>query len=418
MHICVVGAGIIGSTTAWDLAQHGHEVILLESREGVGLETSYANAGQLSYDYVAPLADPSVLPNLPKWLFDRQSPLRFRPRWDLQQWRWGLAFLRACRAATAQRTATQMLSLSYLSRDTLAQWLAQHPMDFAWREAGKLVVYRSPALLEKARRAMLAMHPNQQGVLAQVLDVAACLRHEPALTGFGAKMAGAVYSADSAVGDCHQLVLSLTEGLQNLPTASVRTGARVVALEHARGRIQVARLESGERIPAQHFVLCNALGARPLLRTLGDDVPLYGLKGYSLSLPLQDDQAMAPHVSVTDYERRIVYARIGDTLRIAAMVDMGDTNHAPNPLRIALLKRQVAEIFPEMPLEQAQAWAGLRPSTPDSKPRIGRSKAADNLWLNLGHGALGFTLACGSAVLLRHLMQSVRAPIDPTPFRP
>jgi len=417
MQICIIGAGIIGTATAWELTQHGHDVTLLEAREGVGLETSYANAGQLSYDYVAPLAQPDVLPSLPKWLLDGNSPLRFELRFDSQQWCWGLAFLRACQSSTAQRTAAQMLSLSYLSRDTLAQWRAQQPMDFAWREAGKLVVYRNPAHLEKARRATQAAQTTAHGARTQVLDAAASLQREPALAGFGAQLAGAVYSADSAVGDCHRLSQALAAGLQAMPTAAVRTGARVVALERTRDRIAAARLASGERITAEHFILSNALGARPLLRALGDDVPLYGLKGYSLSLPLPDDPRMAPQVSVTDYERRIVYARIGDTLRIAAMVDMGDTTTRPNPARIALLKRQVADIFPDLRLEQAQAWAGLRPATPDSKPRIGHAKAARNLWLNLGHGALGFTLACGSAVLLRHLIDGSSPPIDPTPFR-
>jgi len=411
MHICIIGAGIIGTTTAWELAQHGHRITLLEAREDAGLETSYANAGQLSYSYVAPLAEPSVLPNLPQWLLDSQSPLQFRPRLDVQQWRWGLAFLSACRADMAQRTKAQMLSLSYLSRDTLAQWQAQTRLDFAWCEAGKLIVYRSRKAWEKAQKAA----QTESG--EEIWDAAKCLRREPALTGLGEQIAGGIYAADSAVADCHALSQCLASKLRALPNASMRTSARVVALERSQGRITTARLASGEHIEADHFVLSNALGACPLLRALGEDVPLYGLKGYSLSVPLTANDS-APHISVTDYERRIVYARIGGVLRIAAMVDMGDTSTQPNPARMALLQRQVAEIFPHLPLEKAQVWAGLRPATPDSKPRIGRSKVATNAWLNLGHGALGFTLACGSAVLLRHLMESSNPPIDTAPFQP
>jgi len=411
MHICIIGAGIIGCTAAWELTQHGHRVTLLEAREEVALETSYANAGQLSYSYVAPLAEPSVLPSLPQWLLHAQSPLQFRPRLDVQQWRWGLAFLSACTADRVQRTKAQMLALSFLSRDTLTQWQAQTPLDFAWREAGKLIVYRSPKAWEKAQK---AAQPDSG---EEIWDAAKCLRHEPALAGLGAQLLGGIYAADSAVADCHALSHTLAHQLSTQPAAQLRTGACVAALERNQGHITAARLANGERIAADHFVLSNALGARPLLRALGDDVPLYGLKGYSLNLPLTAHDS-APHISVTDYERRIVYARIGNSLRIAAMVDMGDTSTQPNPKRIALLKRQVAEVFPHLPLEQAQVWAGLRPATPDSKPRIGRSQVANNLWLNLGHGALGFTLACGSAVLLRHLMEGSHPPIDSTPFQP
>jgi len=416
MHICLIGAGVIGVATAWELAQHGHAVTLLEAREGVGLETSYANAGQLSYSYVAPLADPSVLPQLPKWLLNPNSPLHFQPRLDPQQWRWALAFLCACRGATAQRTAAQLLTLSYLSRDALAQWMARAPLAFDWREAGKLVVYRDPVQWNKARRAVARQ--AQHGAREHVLDAHACLRLEPALAGFGAQLAGGVYAPDAAVGDCHKFCQALAASLQTLPDVTVRPGSRVIALERVQGRIVAARLASGERVAAQHFVLGNALGARQLLRALGDDAPIYGLKGYSLSLPVPQDPALAPRLSVTDYERRIVYARIGGSLRIAAMVDIGNVSAAPTLKRIALLKRQVAEVFPNLPLQHAQPWAGLRPSTPDGRPRIGRCRAASNLWLNVGHGALGFTLACGSAVLLRHLIEGGAPPINPAPFQP
>jgi len=415
LHICIIGGGIIGTTTAWELAQHGHTVTLLESREGVGLETSYANAGQLSYSYVAPLADSGVWADLPKWLLNTDSPLRFRPQFDGHQWRWCLAFLRACTSRAAQQTAKEMLSLSFLSRDTLAQWMAQQPMDFAWCESGKLVLYCNQALLEKAAKAVQAKGESTD---EEILDTAACLQREPALTGFGTRLAGGIYAANSAVGDCHALSQALAETLKTMPTVELRIKAHVAAFEYSKNRIDAARLDNGERITAEHFILANALGARPLLRSLGGDLPLYGLKGYSLSLPLAEHQDMiAPQISVTDYERRIVYARIGNTLRIAAMVDIGDNDMQPYPARIALLKRQVAEIFPNWQLDAAQVWAGLRPATPDGKPRIGHSKVADNLWLNLGHGSLGFTLACGSAVVLRHLLEGIPAPIDSTPFQ-
>ncbi len=442
MHICIIGSGVIGATSAWFLTQAGHQVTLLDAREAPGMETSFANAGQLSYSYVAPLAEPSVIPNLPKWLLDKNSPLRFRPQLDPAQWCWGLSFLQACQSATVKRTTAEMLTLSYLSRDAMASLLEQYAsLEFHHERSGKLIAYRNAELLEKARAqvSLQAEHGSKQ----QILSPAECLTMEPALAGFGSKLAGAVYTPSEAVGDCHMFTQALIAELQRQedspadeaptdapPTGDSHTGTarrqaftlhlntKVAALERHQGRITAARLADGARIHADHFILANALGSRALLRPLGETVPLYPLKGYSLSLPVSEDRDDIPRISVTDYERRIVYARIGNTLRIAAMVDMGDFSTEPNPKRVAQLKSQVNELFPQLDLDQAQVWAGLRPTTPDSKPRIGPSRSASNLWLNVGHGALGFTLACGSAVLLQHLIDGQNPPIAAGPFAP
>lgn len=416
MHICIIGAGVIGVTTAWALAREGHEVTVLESRGEAGLETSYANGGQLSYSYVAPLAEPGVLPSLPTWLLSPDSPLRFRPRLDPGQWCWGAAFLRNCRADVVKRTTAQMLTLSYLSRDTLGEVLAEHPVEFDHRVAGKLIAYRDPALLDKARARVRLQ--AEHGSAQQVLDAAQCVALEPSLASLGDRLAGAVYTEDEAVADCHAFTRGLADSLRGQGKVDLRFNARVARLERAGGRIVAVHLDDGGSVRPDQVVLANALGSRPLLRQLGADAPLYGLKGYSLSLPVAEAGTAVPSISVTDYQRRIVYARIGDTLRIAAMVDMGAADAAPDPGRVDLLKRQVRETFMGIAVERAEVWAGLRPATPDSKPRIGRSRAADNLWLNLGHGALGFTLACGSAALLAAQIAGAKTPIDPAPFLP
>jgi len=416
MHICIIGAGVVGVTTAWALARTGHTVTLLESREQVGLETSYANGGQLSYSYVAPLADPGVLPSLPAWLLAGDSPLRFRPRLDPHQWCWGAAFLRHCRADVVARTTTQLLALSYLSRDTLETLRAEHSIEFDYRIAGKLIAYRDPALLDKARARV--RWQAEQGSRQQVLDAAQCVALEPALASLGNRLAGAVYTDDEAVADCHAFTRDLCASLCQGGQVDVRVNAKAARLERSGGRIVAVHLADGSSVRADQVVLANALGSRALLRPLGVDVPLYGLKGYSLSLPVAEAGTAVPNISVTDYQRRIVYARIGETLRIAAMVDMGASDNAPDPARVALLKRQVRDAFADMALERAEVWAGLRPATPDGKPRIGRSRAADNLWLNLGHGALGFTLACGSALVLAAQIVGAKPPIAPTPFLP
>lgn len=415
MHVCIVGAGVIGTTTAWQLARQGMKVTLLEAGDGPGLGTSYANGGQLSYSYVAPLADPSVLPSLPKWLLDRRSPLRFRPRMDVHQWRWCLRFLRNCDGTTAKRTTAAMLTLSYLSRDTLHRWMDETPLEFHHRSNGKLIAYRSPELLEKARK--LVEYQAAHGAQQKVLSRAESIDLEPSLAGLDTSLAGCIYTPGEEVGDCYLFTKALYDALAKHPQVTIRNHAQVSRLVQREGRIVAAELADGGQIEADQFILANGLGARKLLRQQGGNAMIYGLKGYSLSVPrTQGTEAAAPEISVTDYERRIVYAPIGPVLRIAAMVDIGGDPGAANPQRIGQLKNQVKETFPGLAVDEAVGWSGERPATPDSKPIIGRSKAADNLWLNIGHGALGFTLACGSAALLGAQLQGDRAPIDPRPF--
>ncbi len=427
MRIAVIGAGVIGTTTAWELLRQGHHVVLLEAGPGPGLVTSYANGGQLSYDYVAPLADPGVFADLPKWLLNPASPLRFRPRVDTRQWCWLMAFLQACNGASVRASTTALLQLSYLSRDTLHAWLGETPLEFHHRRNGKLIAYRSPALLEKARKqvAYQARHGSKQ----RILERAESVEIEPALANLGTALAGCVYTPTEEAGDCYLFTRGLFERIQGHPNAETHLNARVARLSVSGTRVTGVVLEGGETVEAEQVVLANGLQSYELLRQHGERVALYGLKGYSLSVPLPDPSSVttqaspsappaAPDISVTDYERRIVYARLGNVLRIAAMVDMGDATAAIRPDRIRHLKNEVHRAFPQLAVEQAEPWAGERPATPEGRPIVGPSRKLANLWLNVGHGALGFTLACGSAVLLRAQMTGNGAtPIDATPFQ-
>ena len=421
MKIAIIGAGVIGSATAWEFLRQGKEVILLEAQEGPGLGTSFANGGQLSYDYVAPLADPGVFQDLPKWLLNPASPLRFRPQLDPRQWCWLMAFLKASNAATVRSSTTALLQLSYLSRDTLHAWMNEAAINFHYQANGKLIAYRSPQLLEKARRQVeyQASHGSRQ----RILNRQEAIELEPALANLGQALAGCVHTPTEEVGDCYLFTRALYERVQAHPSATARSGARVVRLNTRQGKVVSAQLDNGELIEADHFILANGLQGYDLLKQQGETIQLYGLKGYSLSIPLPDqadasDAAPppAPSISVTDYERRIVYARLGDIVRIAAMVDIGDNSTQIRPERIRHLKEEVSRSFPALDVERAQAWAGDRPATPEGRPVISRSRKLENLWLNLGHGALGFTLACGSAVLLHSLMSQSPTPIDAAPF--
>ncbi|OCR26091.1 amino acid dehydrogenase [Pseudomonas syringae] len=413
MQVVVIGAGVVGLTSAWYLAQQGVQVTLVDRHADVAQETSFANGGQLSYSYVAPLADPGVIGKLPQWLLRGDSPLRFRPRLDPMQWRWCLEFLRACNDAQVRRTIGQMLSLSYLSRDSLNELLAAHPLDFDLIRTGKLVVYRD-------QQALVAAEPmvdwqRTLGADQQVLDGPACVALEPALQAIGDNLAGGIYTPGEATGDCLRFCQGLKGLLAQLPNVRLALGVQVQALVSERSRVVAVRTDQGD-LPADAVVVTAGMFSVSLLKPLGISLPLYALRGYSLSVQL-DPGMQAPRLSVTDAARKVVYAPLARQLRIAAMVDMGVSRADVDPARITLLKQQVAETFPQLDLNNAQAWAGLRPSTAHSKPIVGRAGDFSNLWLNVGQGALGFTLALGSARLLAAQMLNEPLPIDSAPFQ-
>lgn len=413
MHICVIGAGVVGVTTAWFLANRGWQVTLVDACQDTAQVASHANGGQLSYSYVAPLAGPGVLPNVPKWLLSKDSPLRMIPRLDPQQWRWSLAFLRACNAKAAHASTAQLLGLSYLSRQALEELLARTPIDFGHARNGKMILYRNAALLDKARE--LVTYQSQFGTDQQILSADACVALEPALAPIRSQLAGAVYTPSEESGDCLLFTQALFKQLQNHSRVTLRMGAPVLKLQARTGQIESVQCRDAEPIKADHFIVAAGMGSQALLRPLGINPMLYPLKGYSLSVPCTTGPA-TPDINITDYERRTVYAKLNDTLRVAAMVGIGIKGNHVEAGRLALLKRQVHELLPGLDLTQAQAWAGNRPSTPDGKPVIGPAPGLRNLWLNTGHGALGFTLACGSAQLVTQLIAEEAPQIDVRAF--
>ena len=413
MQVIVIGAGVVGLTSAWYLANQGVQVTLVDRHLDVAQETSFANGGQLSYSYVAPLADPAVISKLPQWLLRADSPLRFRPRLDLAQWRWCTEFLANCNSAAVRRTIGDMLSLSFLSRDSLDELLTQHALPFDLLRSGKLVVYRDAKALAGAEP--MVEWQRTLGADQQMLDGPACVALEPTLRGIGADLAGGIYTAGEATADCAGFCVGLRGLLEKLPNVTLALGTQVRELVREGNRVVAVRTDKGD-MHADAVVVAAGMFSVPLLRPLGVTLPLYGLRGYSLSVPLPDGSEV-PKLSVTDASRKVVYAPLGQRMRIAAMVDMGVDRAEVDPARISLLKQQVAETFPELNLNQAQAWAGLRPSTAHSKPIIDRAGRFSNLWLNVGQGALGFTLALGSAKLLTAQMLDQPLPIDPGPFR-
>ncbi|WP_411391439.1 D-amino acid dehydrogenase [Pseudomonas sp. MPB23] len=402
--VCIIGGGVIGLASAYALVRAGHEVTVIEARDSLGSETSFANGGQLSYRYVAPLADAGVPLQAMGWLLRGDSPLKLRPRLDPQQWRWMAAFIGACRGSVNKRNAAHLLRLATLSQNTLQQWRVDDRLDgFDWRRNGKLVTFRNADTFERARAKVTDI------LQQQVLSALDCARLEPALARVAEGFVGGIYTPNEEVADCHAFCQRLAARLQASGRCTFLLGRKVTGLLHIDGAVQAIEMDA-DMMPVDQLVL--AAGHRSAeLGLPGLSLPLYPLKGYSLSVPI-GAQHKAPNVSITDYDRKIVYARIGEQLRIAAMVDIVGFDASLEPKRLALIKRQALETFPLAgDYAHAVEWAGMRPATPTGVPLIGAS-GYRNLWLNLGHGALGFTLACGSGQLLAELIDRHTPSID------
>lgn len=398
MRVCVIGAGVIGCSTAYLLQREGHEVAVLEAAPEVGLGCSRANGGQLSYSYVQPLASPSTLRSVPGLLLDASGPLRFRLRADHRQWRWMAGFLAACRRTRAMAGTRALLDLAQASRVALVQWMQDDRLDFAFARNGKLVICPDEQVLAaQADQVALQAHA---GVEQQVLDRQACIAREPALaahTGF----AGGVWTPSECVADPHRYCKALER-------AAVARGARflhgVAVTGFVRHRHRVVAVQAvDQQIDADAFVLCAGLQSNALAATLGESLPVYPIKGYSVTLRMRA-QAMRPVVNVTDLSRKMVLAPLGGELRVAAMAEIVGHDLGIARERVDTILAAVEHIYPGLcEFDDPRPWVGLRPATPDSVPVI-RPSRVSNVILNVGHGALGFTLAAGSACRVRDLL--------------
>ncbi len=409
MKVCVLGAGVAGMTSAYYLSRAGHDVTVIERNAGVGLETSYANGGQLSYCYVAPLAGPGVLPKVPPWLLRRDSPLRFSPRLDYYQWRWCLQFVLACNAAQSELTTARLLRLSFYSRRLMHAMVEAEALDFDYVRNGKLVFYSHRDAFADAVNGM--DYQRSLGCEQEALDAAACVALEPALAHLAAEITGGIYTPSEDAGDCYRFCMSLERVLRAQPRpVAFQFGTRITELVRDRSRIAAARTHAGD-VESDCYVV--TLGAQSvfMLRAIGIDPPIYPLKGYSLTLPIRGG-GCAPYISITDHKRKVVYARLGDELRVAGMADITNYRADLDPARIKVLLQQVEMTFPGCAdFTDPNAWCGLRPATPKGTPVLGPTPYA-NLLVNIGHGALGFTLACGCGKIMADLASDRPAEIS------
>jgi D-amino-acid dehydrogenase len=390
----VLGAGIVGLATAWQLNRQGFEVSVID-RAAPGAGASGGNGAQLSYSYVQPLADPSIWKQLPKLLLSPSSPLKLRPQLDPLQWRWGLAFLAACNARTSRDTTMRLLALAAQSRSAFEDMLADVAPDCDFSTTGKLVLYANAAALEGARRQLDLQ--RSMGSEQRLVTPEECVAIEPALAGYRGQMAGAIHTPSECAADCLKVCIELERVLR---ARGVRfmLDCEVRGFDVRNGRVATAQTGAGE-VEADAFVMALGTASHRLGRQLGAYLPVYPLKGYSITVDVDPAPGAAPQVSVTDSARKVVFARIGSRLRVAGMAELVGHDASIPATRIDTLAEATRAVFPQASrLEALHPWTGMRPATPTGVPIIGRlASAPANMLFNTGHGALGFTLAFGSA---------------------
>jgi len=412
MKVLVLGAGVVGTTTAYYLNRLGCDVTVVDRQAAPAAETSYANGGQISVSHAEPWANPSAPLKLLRWLMKEDAPLLFRLRADLRQWLWGLAFLVECAPQRARHNLEQIVRLGMFSREKLRELRKAEGLSYDQVERGILHFYTS----ESEFRAALA--PTRQmrelGCDRSVISADDAVAIEPALAQVRTRIAGATYTPSDESGDARAFTVGLAKvcaaaGVKFLfshhVTALRRAGDRVEYVEATDAGGQFCRLQ------ADAYVLAAGSWSPLLAAPLGIRLNIYPAKGYSITMPVADAEK-AYQVSLTDDEYKLVFSRLGDRLRIAGTAELNGYDRSLNPVRCAAIVRRVEELFPGAgDTKRAEAWAGLRPATPSNVPYLGHSRLA-NLFLNTGHGTLGWTHACGSGHAIADLVCGRRPELD------
>lgn len=404
MKIIILGAGVIGVTSAWYLARAGHDVTVIDRQTGPALETSFANAGEISPGYSSPWAAPGVPQKAIKWMFQRHAPLVLQPRFDMQRASWMAQMLKNCTSSAYAINKSRMVRLAEYSRDCLRDLRAETGIRYDERTQGTLQVFRSQKQIDAAAKDIAVLQAD--GVPFEVLDTDGCVAAEPGLAASRDRIVGGLRLPGDETGDCFKFTNSLAD-MARAAGVHFQWGVDIRGLQADGGRITGVKTDQGV-MTADRYVVALGSYSPFLVRHLGMKLPIYPLKGYSLTIPVVDADR-APISTVMDETYKIAITRLGDRIRVGGLAEIAGFDMRLNPRRRETLELSVGDLFGGAgDLGRADFWCGLRPMTPDGTPIVGATPLP-NLYLNTGHGTLGWTMAAGSGRLLADLM-SGRAP--------
>lgn len=413
MHILVLGAGVVGTTSAWFLRQQGHHVTVIDRQPVAGAETSYANGGQISVSHAEPWANPSAPWKIIPWLLRDDAPLLFRPRADPAQWRWGLQFLLECLPSRTRHNIRQLVTLGLYSRQTLQQLRRDTGIEYDCLTKGILHFYTSRREYAAAQAPAQVM--NSYGCDVRMIDPDEVVAIEPALAAAKHLLVGGSVTTTDESGDANKFTRNLA-ALAADSGVEFRYNTTVTGFRQGGGRIADVRIKlptgGYETVSADAYVMALGSYSPLLLKPLGYRPLIYPTKGYSATVPVTNP-LKTPTVSLTDDEYKLVFSRLGERLRIAGTAEMSGYDLDLNPVRCAAIVRRTRELFPEAgDYDATSFWTGLRPATPSNVPYIGRAAKHTNLFFNTGHGTLGWTHACGSGRALADIVSGKRPEVE------
>jgi len=408
MKVVVLGAGIIGVTSAYQLAKAGHEVTVIDRQQGPALETSFANAGEVSFGYCSPWAAPGIPMKAIKWLFMHHAPLILRPKVDGAMLSWLVKMLSNCTSERYAINKSRMLRLADYSRISLAEVREETGIAYDERMQGTLQLFRTQQQLDASAKDVKALAAD--GIPYEVLDPEGCIRVEPALRHVRGKIVGGLLTPKDETGDCFKFTNALAAKAVELGV-QFRYGTAIKGLDVQGGQARAVMTDRG-RVDADAIVVALGSYSPLLLKSLGISLSVYPVKGYSLTIPITD-ASRAPESTVMDETYKIAITRLGDRIRVGGMAEISGYTNDLGLARRQTLEHSVTDLFPGGDVAKASFWSGLRPMTPDGTPVIGPTKIK-GLFLNTGHGTLGWTMSSGSARVISDLVSGRKPDIDAT----
>ncbi len=409
MKVLVLGSGVIGVTTAWYLAKAGNEVTVVDRLDTPATETSYANAGMLSFDYSTPWGAPGVPLKAIKWMMQDISPLYFDVRrFDANTISWMMKMLAQCSSQAFDVNKERMLRVARYSAECFRELNSELELDYDVRMKGTLEVFRSQKELDGAASDVAIL--ERCNVPHQMVDVQSCIHQEPALANVKDKIVGGLYLPGDGTGDCHKFTNGLAQECRKLGVQFLM-GTEIHSIETSKGKVSSLKTSAGE-LKADKYVIALGSYAPYLTRKIGIHLPIYPLKGYSLTMPIVDE-TKAPVSTVMDQKYKVAVTRFDDRIRVGGIAEIANFNKELNPKRRGAIEFTVKDLFPGAgDVDGAEFWTGLRPMTPDSVPILGNTQY-DNLVLNSGHGTLGWTMSLGASRYVADVVNGKSPDLDP-----